>query len=336
MRSWKRSTSYRPPPNFPDPLFSSHAMTNCRRLVHYTNSIGNEMAIPPRPVWLRRCPLHLGVAICLLGVFCVRSVFADGGQTDGRSLTSGQITKNKAARKTAPEQARYAHRKKHDPNGIGKFYMGREIARVMSFHGAPWLERPEREREEKLSLLIKSLKLKPGLVAVDIGAGSGVMTVLLADEVAPNGKVIAVDIQEEMLILLAKKLERLKIENVEVLQGTVKTPRLPASSVDLVLLADVYHEFEFPYEMMLAIAKALKPGGRVVFVEYRKEDPNVPIKLIHKMTAAQVKKEIGWREFGLKWKETIDVLPRQHIVVFERPSGQDDRSRKTRPRENGD
>jgi len=215
----------------------------------------------------------------------------------------------------------YSFQADHDPNGIGKFYMGREIAHVMGFAAAPWLERPEREREEQLSKMVGSLKLKPGMVVADIGAGSGVISVKLARAVSPGGKVLAVDIQEEMLNLLSKKVEQLGIENIEPVLGTIRSPRLPEGSVDLALMVDVYHEFSHPHEMLGSIARALKPGGRVVFVEFRKEDPEVPIKLVHKMTEAQVKREASRPEHGLRWKETIGVLPWQHVVVFERVAG---------------
>lgn len=213
---------------------------------------------------------------------------------------------------------RYLFRGRQSPDGIGKIYMGREIAKVMSFHGAPWLERATREQEENLTALVEALELEPGMVVADIGAGTGVISVMMAEKVARDGKVLAVDIQEEMLNLLAKKLKQLGVENVEPVLGTIKSPELEPESVDLALFVDVYHEFAFPYEMMLGISEALKPGGRAVFVEYRKEDPRVPIKPLHKMSEAQVKKEIGQPEFRLRWKETIDVLPRQHIVVFEK------------------
>ena len=229
---------------------------------------------------------------------------AEAGKTEG-------VTKS--------EDGRYEFRKEHDPNGHGKFYMGRELAMVMSFHGAPWLERPEREEEERLSLLVSHLGLKPGMVVADVGAGSGVLSLMMAHEVGDKGKVLAIDIQQEMLDLLGDKIENHKIKNVELVLGTDKSPKLKEASIDLALMVDVYHEFEYPYEMTLELAKALKPGGRIAFVEYRREDPQVPIKLVHKMTEAQVKKEISLPEFGLKWKETIDKLPRQHIVVFERP-----------------
>jgi precorrin-6B methylase 2 len=213
---------------------------------------------------------------------------------------------------------RYQTKKIHDPNGTGKFYMGREIAMVMTFHGAPWLERPEREEEERLSELVSELKLKPGQVVADVGAGSGVITMMMAHEVGDTGKVLAVDIQQEMLDLLGDKIKDRNIQNVELVLGSNKSPKLEPSSIDLALMVDVYHEFEFPYEMMLELSKAMKPGGRVAFVEYRREDPQVPIKLVHKMSEAQVKKEIGQPEFQLKWKETVASLPRQHVVIFER------------------
>jgi ubiquinone/menaquinone biosynthesis C-methylase UbiE len=223
--------------------------------------------------------------------------------------------------KSEPAQLRrYEYRRDHDPNGIGKFYMGREIAHVMGFLGVKWLERPEREEEEQPAKLIEALRLEPGMVVADIGAGSGVIAIPMAPKVAPGGKVIAVDIQKEMLDRLRKKLEQREIKNVELVLGALKSPRLKKDSVDLAILVDVYHEFAYPYEMMLELSQAVKPGGRVAFVEYRKEDPQVRqlIKLVHTMTEEQVQKEIGQPEFGLKWKETLDVLPRQHIVVFEK------------------
>lgn len=223
-----------------------------------------------------------------------------------------------AAEAKSNEADRYQIRQEHDPEGTGKFYMGREIAFVMGFPAATWLEREEREEEERLTLLVKSLKLKPGMVVADIGAGSGVISMMMAKVVGKTGKVVAVDIQQEMLQLLSDKIKDRNIKNIELVLGADKSPKLEADTIDLAIMVDVYHEFEFPYETMLELSKAIKPGGRVAFVEYRKEDPDVPIKLVHKMTEKQIKAEIGQPEFGLQWKETVRTLPRQHIVIFER------------------
>ncbi|MEP3479801.1 MAG: methyltransferase domain-containing protein [Fuerstiella sp.] len=214
------------------------------------------------------------------------------------------------------DSERYTYKAQHDPNGIGKFYMGREIAHVMGFAGALWLERDTREEEERLTLLVRSLKLKDADVVADIGAGSGVISFLMAEQVLPTGKIMAVDVQDEMLARLKDRATELGLENVVPIKGTQKAPNLKDESIDVALMVDVYHEFEFPFEMMQAISKAMKPGGRVVLVEYRMEDPTVPIKLVHKMSQAQARKEVEQPSLNLKWTETIAVLPRQHILVF--------------------
>ncbi|GIX04538.1 MAG: methyltransferase type 11 [Planctomycetaceae bacterium] len=213
---------------------------------------------------------------------------------------------------------RYEFRREHDPNGIGKFYMGREIARVMGYPAAAWLERPEREQEERTSQMVAALGVREGMSVADVGAGSGRITVMLAAAVGDRGIVYAVDVQPQMLELIADKVNRLQLKNVELVLASAKSPKLKPQSIDLALLVDVYHELEYPYEVMLELSRALKPGGRVVLVEFRREDPTVPIKLVHKMTEAQVKRELGLPEFGWKWKETLDILPWQHIIVFER------------------
>jgi len=221
-----------------------------------------------------------------------------------------------AADDASKTDARYEHRRDHDPNGIGKFYLGREIAHVMGHQAADWLERPEREAEEKPDLLLKALKLRSGDVVADIGAGTGYYSWRMAKEVGEKGLVYAVDIQQEMLDLLAKKMAERGISNVKGVLGTVTDPKLPVHSVDLVLMVDVYHEFDHPFEMVAAMARSLKPGGRIVFVEFRGEDPNLPIKRVHKMTEAQVRKEMASQP--LKWQETIETLPWQHIIVFQK------------------
>ncbi len=214
------------------------------------------------------------------------------------------------------EKPRYEVRKIHDPNGIGKFYMGREIALVMGHLAAGWLERPEREQEEQPAKLIEALQLKPGQVIADIGAGSGYYSFRMAEKVGPKGKVFAVDIQREMLEIIRQRMRVRKISNVEPIQGTVTDPKLPAGTVDLILMVDVYHEFSHPFEMVENMVKALKPGGRLVFVEFRLEDPDVPIKLVHKMSEKQVLKEM--EPHPLKHVETNGVLPWQHIIIFEK------------------
>jgi precorrin-6B methylase 2 len=217
---------------------------------------------------------------------------------------------------------RYSFREEHDRNGIGKFYMGREIARVMGHQGIEWLERPEREREEGLSALIESFSLEPGMVVADIGAGSGVIATMIAEQIGPEGTVLAVDIQQEMLDALAINCRRRGIDNVEPVLGTTRSPGLNPATVDLVVMVDVYHEFDFPYEMLLEISRSLKPGGRVAFVEYRKEDPSVPIKEVHKMSEVQVLREASPPELGLQWDETYEELPRQHVIFFRRVGGE--------------
>jgi SAM-dependent methyltransferase len=206
----------------------------------------------------------------------------------------------------------------HDPAGIGKFYMGREIAQVMGHESADWLERPERDSEEHTEVLIEQLQLKPGEVVADIGAGTGYFSRRLAGKVGPAGKVLAVDIQPEMLRLLTNRMAAIGLTNVVAILGTATDPKLPAASVDLVLMVDVYHEFDLPREIMEAICRSVRPGGRLVFVEYRGEDPAVPIKPLHKMTEMQVKREMS--VFPLDWVQTIEVLPRQHIIIFRKPS----------------
>ncbi len=241
-------------------------------------------------------------------------------------LAAADTQKKPAGKKQGP---RYSRRQEHDPNGIGKFYMGREIAHVMGFQngGANWLERPEREQEEASSKMIDELKLQPGQVVADIGAGTGRLTLMMADKVGADGKVLAVDVQQEMLDIISVKLRQRNIKNVELVKGTEKSPKLKKDSLDLALFVDVYHEFAFPYEMMLEISKAMKVGGRVVLIEFRMEDETVPIKLVHKMTEAQAKKEMGVPELRLKWTETIGTLPWQHILIFERqPDVADEKS----------
>jgi len=199
-------------------------------------------------------------------------------------------------------------------DGIGRQYEGREIAQVMGWQAASWLEREEREKEERTSLLIDELRLKAGMVIADVGAGSGYLSRRMAPLVAPAGRVIAVDIQPEMLALLAETAGDPRYANIEPLLGAVNDTRLPPGSVDLAIMVDVYHELEYPYEVLESIVRALKPGGLVAFVEYRGEDPDVPIKELHKMTEQQIRLEAG--KHALTWERTSRRLTWQHLVLF--------------------
>ncbi len=200
-------------------------------------------------------------------------------------------------------------------DGTGKVYMGREIAQTVSSHAISWLERRDREAEEKPTLVIENLGLSPGDVVADIGAGSGYFSFLMAPLV-PQGKVLAVDIQPEMLEFVEGRKKLKQVANVETLLGTIEDTKLPAGQVDLVLMVDAYHEFSHPREMMESIVRGLAPDGRVVFLEYRGEDPKVPIKPLHKMTIQQLTAEM--KAVGLEFVEARDFLPIQHFVVFKK------------------
>ena len=191
---------------------------------------------------------------------------------------------------------------------------GRRFAQVMSAEGAAWLDRPERIDEEEPDRALDVLKIPKGAVVADVGAGSGYMTVKLSTRVGPTGKVYANDVQPEMLRLLGRRLTTQHITNVTLVQGAVDDPRLPQSAVDLALLVDVYHEFSAPQAMLRHLRDALKPDGRLVLLEYRKEDPSIPIRPEHKMSVAEAKLEVEAEGFALS--KVDDSLPRQHILVF--------------------
>ena len=201
-----------------------------------------------------------------------------------------------------------------DYNGIGKWYMGREIASVMGFEGMEWLERPERESEENVSTLIKNMSINLEDTIADIGAGSGYHTFRMALK-APKGFIYAIDIQEEMLSEISSRINNGYLKNITPILGTETNINLTENSVDKILLVDVYHEFKYPYEMMESIKKALRPNGKIFIIEYRGEDPRVPIKKIHKMTEKQVVKEM--KAIGLKLEVNMDNLPWQHCLIFE-------------------
>lgn len=215
-----------------------------------------------------------------------------------------------------PDSAGYEHRPPRDPNGIGLYYEGRQIAHVMGHEGADWLERPDRAQDEGTTQLLKALALRPTDHVADIGAGTGYFSFRMAQQV-PQGEVLAVDIQPEMITELRQRQQKNGLANVHPVLGTTANPHLPADALDLVLIVDAYHEFDHPREMGRAIAHSLRPGtGRLALVEYRAEDPNVPIKAIHKMTVAQAKKEM--QAVGLKLLKDDETLPQQHLLFFGR------------------
>ena len=191
---------------------------------------------------------------------------------------------------------------------------GRKIAGVMGVQGADWLNRPEREREENPEGALDALGIRPGMVVADVGAGTGYMSLRLAKRVGPAGRVYANDIQPEMLRRLQQNAAKAKITNIEPVLGEEADPKLPAGRMDLVLLVDVYHEFSEPRKMLDKIRESLKPDGRLVLLEYRKEDPNVPILPEHKMSVAEVKAEL--EPLGFALSQVIETLPRQHILIL--------------------
>jgi len=193
---------------------------------------------------------------------------------------------------------------------------GRKIAPVMGVGGADWLERHDRESEEHPDEAIAALNLKPGMVVGDVGAGTGYMSLKMAKKVGPSGKVYSEDVQPEMLRMLRENASKAKVANVETVLGNETDPKLPAGQLDLILLVDVYHEFSQPQKMLRAMRDSLKPDGRLVLLEYRKEDPNVPIRPEHKMSVQEVKTELEAE--GFRMDQVIETLPRQHILILKK------------------
>jgi ubiquinone/menaquinone biosynthesis C-methylase UbiE len=205
--------------------------------------------------------------------------------------------------------------KKATADGTGKFYKGREIAHVMSFEGADWLERDTRQQEENTNLAIEKLPVKPNSVIADIGAGTGYYTFRLARKV-PQGKVYAVEIQNDALKYLADQSKKLNLNNVVVVKGSERSPNLPASSIDLALMVDVYHELSYPHEVLQSISASLKPDGKLLLLEYRGEDPAVQIKALHKTTIKQINIEMAANGFHLIYDG--EFLPIQHYLVYQK------------------
>jgi len=227
-------------------------------------------------------------------------------------LSNILLFSNKSVAQNNTNDQKYIY-KKGDYNGIGKWYMDREIAYVMGYEGIGWLERSEREKEENVSKLIQNMGIKTNDTIADIGAGSGYHVFRIAP-IANKGMVYAVDIQTEMLMAIENIKETSKIKNIKTILGSEESVYLPENSVDKILMVDVYHEFSFPIEMITSIKRALKPEGELFLIEYRAEDPNVPIKKIHKMSEKQAVKEMN--AAGFKLKRNINNLPWQHCMIF--------------------
>ena len=224
------------------------------------------------------------------------------------------VTGSVQAQRTEGSAEAGAHESDRKPLQIGKLIKKRQIAPVMSVAHADWLTRPERDSQEQPDRVVQELKIPKGATVVDLGAGVGYFTWRLAKQVGPTGKVIAVDIQEGMLDLLRQNLADRDITNTEVVLGTFDDPHLPVGTVDLVLLVDVYHELAEPEKIMDRVRRSLKPDGRVAIIEYRKEDPSIPISPLHKMTVAEVRAEL--EPVGFRLSEVLDFLPTQHILIF--------------------
>jgi ubiquinone/menaquinone biosynthesis C-methylase UbiE len=207
--------------------------------------------------------------------------------------------------------------------------MGRPIADVMSYLGADWLFRPEREAEEEPERMLDALEIQPGMTVADVGAGAGYQSLRLARRVGPEGTVLATDVQPQMLQMLRANARAAGVANIKPILCTQDDPKLPEGAVDLILLVDVYHEVSEPEAMLRAWRKALKPGGRLVLVEFRAEDPEVPIKPEHKMSLDQVKKEVEPQ--GFAFQTSHEFLPWQHIIVFEKPADAKDAAEKPKP-----
>jgi FkbM family methyltransferase len=220
------------------------------------------------------------------------------------------------ANRTATDSPLYRYEQANS-DGIGKFYMDREISHVMGHRGARWLERPNREVEERTDLLLANLPLAVGENAADIGAGTGYFSLPMAQLVGQEGTVYAVDIQPEMLAIIEQRSTSKGINNIERIQATAEDPGLPREVIDMALFVDAYHEFEWPNEVMQAVYASLVPGGKVVLIEYRAEDPEVPILRLHKMTEQQARKEM--LVVGFEFVENLNVLPQQHFLVFQKP-----------------
>ncbi len=232
-----------------------------------------------------------------------------------RSQPEDQIETAAEEPATDKEDSYYTTRP-HSEDGIGKFYQGREIAKAMNHSTIDWLEHPGRDSQEDPNTVIDLIDINPADVIADIGAGSGYYTFRLAKK-HPRARVVAIDIQEETLGFLEQRIAQLNSQNIITHLGKTDHIDLPPTSIDAALIVDAYHEFSHPYEIMTSLVASLRPEGRIFLVEPRAEDPNSEIKPLHKMTQAQIKREMAF--VGLEWIQTHDDLPQQHFMVFRKP-----------------
>lgn len=233
----------------------------------------------------------------------------------GAAFIALSVSSIASAQDAGQEEAGAPARRARTPKPL-THYMGREIAQTMHYTGAEWLIRDTREREERCSVMLANLGVKPGMVICDMGCGNGFYSLQLAEMTGERGQVLAVDVQPEMLVMLRERAERAGVSNITPILGSFHDPRLPADTVDLILMVDVYHEFSHPETMLGAMRRSLKPDGRIALLEYREEDPNVPIKPLHKMSQRQILKE--YEANGLKLVDSFDRLPWQHMMFFGR------------------
>lgn len=267
-------------------------------MVLYAGSYSPRLVRPPGSTVAFRVRILLAwmaAAVCL--VFVAGCTKADAPGERGSSL--------------------YEVRESSHEEGTGRYYMGREIAEVAGVGREDWLDRPERETEELPSRVVKALELESDDVVADIGAGTGYFSFRISPHV-PQGRVLAVDIEQEMLDMIREKMSRRGVGNIRPVKGTVEDPNLPDDSVDVALIVFTYTQFSHPHEMMVNIRRALEPGGRVVLVEYRGEDPTIPVPSAYTITEAQARREL--EAAGLRWVETRDILPQHHFIVFEKPA----------------
>lgn len=284
---------------------------------------GDEEMFVKRAIWCVSLRVIMSMGIVSIGTVSIGTVSigtASIGTLTVATLSVGTLSIGMGAA-IAQEHPGYDSRSA-SRDGIGKFYLDREISHVMGHLGAAWLERPSRTSEERTDLLIDTLLAqlpdgpdgRSGVVA-DVGAGTGYFTFPIAQRLA-GGVVLAVDIQPEMLAVIERRKKELGLENVKSIKGAIDDPNLPAGSVDLIFIVDAYHEFSHPFEMGLAMQRALTPDGVLVLIEYRAEDPSVPIKRLHKMSQEQASREMA--AIGMRLRETLHTLPQQHFMVFEK------------------